>query len=488
MPYGFLATLFKHRGIALSVLLAWLVAGTGYVLLKTPEYESVAQLIVRFGDRSIPDVDRSQVTELTPSDRREIVLAHAAMLGSHDLAERTVKSFGIATLYPDIAANPPSRWSPLNEAVKQFGNRLNVDVGTQDNVITVSFLHPDKVLATKVVKKLIDLYIAGESSIYQNPQQSFLKSEVKQAGDRLATAQAALEKFKDQWRVTDYDQETADLLKQRGDVDINLRTAQASLALAQNRAQDLARQMRKVPAIQAEPASGEKYRALDDAKTQLGALRLKRSQMLATYAPTSPAMTTIDAGIAAAQEQVQAREGELAARSSSTPNTVYQSLQTDFLRNAADAQSNSGPVKVLTDQLAAVDQRLHDLQQNRGSFDNLTRARQIAEDTYKSLSQRYEDARVKSNLNEQGISPASIISQPTIPYRPARPQKLIILAACLFCGMILGVGAALLKEAFNNRFSTAEQVAVFLDIPVIASFERDQRHVESALLGYGSPS
>jgi uncharacterized protein involved in exopolysaccharide biosynthesis len=482
MLYGFLAAMFKHRRVALAMLMVWLLAGAGYVLLKTPEYESVAKLVVRFGDRSIPDVDRSQVTELTQDDRREIVLAHATMLTSHDLAERTVKSFGIATLYPDIAENPSSGGTPADEAVKQFSDHLAVDVGMQDNVITVSFMHPDKMLAARVVKKLIDLYIAGESAVYQNPQQSFLRSEVKQAGDRLATAQAALEKFKDQWRITDYDQETADLLKQRGDVDINLRTAQASLALAQNRAQDLARQMRKVPTSQAEPASGEKYRALDDAKTQLGALRLKRSQMLATYAPTSPAMTTVDAGIAAAQEQVQSREGELAARSSSTPNTVYQSLQTDFLRNAADAQSNSGPVKVLTEQLAAIDQRLHDLQQNRGAFDNLTRARQIAEDTYKSLSLRYEDARVKSNLNEQGISPASVISQPTIPYRPARPRKLIILAACLFCGMVFGIGAALWKETFNNRFSTAEQVAVFLDMPVIGSFERDQRHVRSPLL------
>ena len=487
MPYGFLATLFKHRGAVLAMLLAWVTIGAAYVLLKTPEYESSAKLVVRFGDRSIPDVNRAPVTEMTPADRREIVLSHATLLGSHDLAERSVKSIGIAALYPDIASHPPSRWTAMDEAVKRFRSHLNVDVGTQDNIITISFLHPDKALAPRVVKKLIDLYIAGESSIYQNPQQPFLKNEVKLAGDRLSAAQDALEKFKGQWHITDYDQETTDLLKQRGDVDINLRAAQASLALAQNRAQDLAHQMRKVPSSQAEPASGEKYRALDDAKTQLGALRLKRSQMLATYAPGSVALATVDAGIAAAEEQVRAREGELAARNSATPNTVYQSLQTDYLRNAADAKSNTGPVKVLTDQIAAVDQRLRDLQQNRGLYDNLMRNRQIAEDTYKSLSQKYEDARIKSSLNEQGISPASIISQPIIPYRPARPQKMIILAACLLCGIIMGIATALLREAMSNRFSTAEQVAVFLDIPVIASFERDQRHVESALLGYGSP-
>ena len=485
MPYGFLTILFKHRAAALRIFLAVVLLGTGYIIFKTPEYESTAKLVVRFGDRSIPDVDRSQVTEMTPADRREIVLAHAAILGSHDLAQATIRSFGIKTVYPDIAADPPARWSAMDEAVKRFLNHLTVDVGTQDNIITVSLLHPDKALAPALVHRLIELYVKHESAVYQDPEQKFLDNEVKQAGGRLAVAQNELDRFKNQWHITDYDQETADLLKQRGDVDINLRAAQANLVLAQVRAQDMAHMMRGIPASQPEPASGEKYRALDDAKTQLGALRLKQSQMLATYKPGSPALATLNAGIAAAQSQVNARQAELAARSSAVPNVVFQNLQTDYLRNAADAKGNAGPVKVLTDQLAAIDQRLQDLRQNRGSFDDLTRKRQIAEETFRSLSQQAEEARVKNNLNQQGISPASVISKPTVPYRAARPRKFIILAACFFCGLILAIGGALLLEAVNTRFSTAEQVAVFLDLPVIASFERNRRHVESNLVGFG---
>lgn len=488
MSPGFLVAIFRHRAAALGVLLAFLVAGLGYVLIKTPEYESTAQLVVRFGDRSIPDISRSQATELTPADRREIVLTHAAMLQSPDLAGATVKSIGLARLYPDIAENPPRRWTAMDEAEKQFGQHLSVDVGTQDNIITLSFRHPNKALAQQVLNRLIALYVARQTAVYQNPEQSFLGQEVAQAGSRLSAAQNKLEQFKSQWRITDYDQETTDLLKQRGDVDINLRAAEAQLALAQSRSQDMAKLMRTVPASQASAASGEKYRALDDAKTQLDALRLKQRQMLATYSPGSPAMTTLNAGIVEAEKQVDARQAELAARQSATPNVVFQSLQTDYLRNSADARSNTGPVKILTDQLAGIDQRLHDLQQNRGVFDNLTRARQIAEDTYRSLSQRFEDARVKANLNQQGISPAAVISQPTLPYRPAKPRKLIILAACLFCGLILAVATALVMEAFSSRFSTAEQVAVFLDIPVIATIERDQRHVVSGLLTYGGAS
>jgi len=56
---------------------ATVFAGLAYLLIATPKYQSEAQLIVRFGDRSIPELSRSPVTEMSQSDRHEIVEAHA---------------------------------------------------------------------------------------------------------------------------------------------------------------------------------------------------------------------------------------------------------------------------------------------------------------------------------------------------------------------------------------------------------------------------
>ncbi len=485
MPYGILTVLFKHKRAVFGIFFAVVLGGISYLFIAQPKYESVAQLIVRFGDRSIPTVDRVPTVEMTPSDRRETVLAHAAILGSHDLAETTIESFGLDTVYPDIVDDPPTRWTPMDEAVKTFLNNLSVDVGTQDNVISVTLLHPDKVLAPKLVQKLIDLYVAHQTAVYQDPQRDFLSTEVKDAGTRLAKAQAVLEKFKGQWRITDYDKEVEDLLKQRGDVDTSLRTAEANLNQAQQRQQELEQQIRKIPENIPEQASSEKYRSLDEAESRLADLNSKKSQMLATYNENSPALSSLKAGIATAEAEVTARKTALKGRSTSNVNSVYQTLQTDLLRTAADARSNAEPVRVLTGQLAAIDRRLGDLQQNRGTFNDLTREHQIAEDTYRSLSTKYEDARVKESLNQQRISPATVISKPTLPYRTARPRKLITVLACLFAGMILAVGGALVREALDDRFTTAEQVAFILDLPVLASFERRPRRTAQILLAHG---
>jgi succinoglycan biosynthesis transport protein ExoP len=485
MPLGLLTILFKHRRAVLTVFLTVVLSAVAYLLIATPKYESMAELIVRFGDRSIPEVNRTPQTELTPSDRHEIVLAHAAMLSSHDLAEQTINAIGLDKVYPDVVDDPPTRWSPMDEGIKRFLDKLSVDVGTQDNIITVSYLHPDKKLSHDIVQKLIDLYISQQTRIYQNPQSDFISGEVKAAGDRLAKAQSTLEAFKNQWQITDYDQEVQDLLKQRGDVDTALRGAQANLGQAQHRQKEITALIKNVPATQPETAGGEKYRSVDDAESRLADLKAKQSQMLATYSSNSTALSSLNEQIRTAEAEAKSRRSEVNSRNSSNPNVVYQTLQTDLLRTSADAESNAEPVRVLMDQMQTITQRLSDLQHNRGKFDDLLREHQIAEDAYRSLSNQFEDARVKDSLNKQRISPAALLSQPTYPYKTARPRKLITIVAALVGGMILAVGTALFLEAKDDRFTSAEQVAYLLELPVLASLERPQRPIVRGLLTYG---
>lgn len=485
LPHGVLITICKRWRLFMAVFLGTLLIGVGYLTFATKKYESVAELVVTFGRWSAPEVERGPATELTPSDRREIVLAHAAILHSHDLARATINAFGVQTVYPDIAEDPPSQGTPLDAAVNRLLDNLAAEVGNQDNIITLSLRHPDKEMVPKLVRKLIDLYVGRQTQIYHNPHEGFLASEVREAGSQLAEAQTTLEKFKDQWRISSYDREVEDLLAQRGELDTSLHAARAALAQAQERKRGLEQLMKKVPEKVPETANGEKYRALDEAQSRLLELKMKRSQMVATYNPDGPAMAALKAGIATAEKEVAARRAELERRSATTTNSVYQTLQTDYLRASADAEANAQPVAILGGQIAALDQRLAELRSNRGKFDDLVREYQIKEEAYRSLSMQHANARVKGNLNDERISPAAVISEPTQPYRTVRPRTLITLLACMVGGAILATIAVLMREARDDRFTTAEQVVYLLDLPVLASFERQPHRPPLQLLALG---
>lgn len=469
-PAAVLTALFKRKLALLSVFVLVVGAGVGYLMLATPKYQSVAELIVRFGERSIPSLARTPATELTPSDRREIVLANSQLMQSHDLVRATIESIGVARLYPDIMASPPEAWSVMDEAVRTLKANLSVEVGLQNNVITLSVLHPDPKLATQVVRTMIDKYIARESEVYRDPQVSFQRDGLVQAEQRLAAAQNGLEAFKAEHRITDFDQEVIDLLKRRGDVDASLRAAQATLSQAEQRRLDLKTLMAGVPERVPGTPSGEKYRSVDEAQARLADLRSKQSQMLATYSDTSPALEQLRSGIANAERDLRGRQSDVGGRSAALANPVFQTLQTDFFRATADAQSGMGPVRIYTEQLAGVDARLRELQGARGGLTDGLRQVQVADDSYRTLHKQFESAQVKEQLNSQRISSAAVLSQPTEPYRVARPRKLVTLAASLAAGFILAIGTALLLEARDDRFTTPDQLAAALDVPVLATF------------------
>lgn len=469
MPANLIAILIRHFAAMVVVFLSVVMLGVIYLATSTPKYESTAQMIIRFGDRSIPDIDRSPVTEVTPADRREIVLSNAALLESPDLIEEVVTAVGIENLYPDIAEKPPARWSPMNEAAQRFAGSLWVGVGTQNNVITVSFLHTNAAVAQTVLQNLIDLYVTRQTTVYHSSHSDFLKEEVSTAAQRLEGAQSALGVFKEKLGISDYGQEVTELLKQRGEINSSLHAAQAAFDQSKQRRDQLSALIKSLPATQPGAAGGELYRSLDEAQSRLAELTTKRSQMLATYTPGSPALASLDASIAAAQAEVEKRRDEVNQRSSTNVNTVYQAVQTDYLRTVADAESSAEPVRVLTGQLSAVDERLSALEKARGTFLDLSREERLADETYRSLLTRYEDARIKDNINQQRISAATVISQPSLPYRPSRPRKTLTLLACMFAGGILAIGAAFMIQAWRNDFMTPEQVTAFLGLPVLAS-------------------
>lgn len=486
-PYGSMSVLFRRWRLFFAIFALILTAEAGYLLFTVPKYESAAELVVTFGQRTTPEVDRTATIQLTPSDRHEIVLSHAAILESVDLAQATIEAFGLATVYPDIAEDPPSQGTPMDAAVKQFRKDLWVSVGSQDNIISVSILHPDIQLAPRLVAKLIELYIARQTHLYRNSHPTFVATQVEKAHADVDAAQASLERFKSRWRISDYDQEVQSLLRQRGDVDSSLNTAKANRDQAVLRQRELQHSLDHIPRILPESANSEKYRALDEAQSRLDTLRSKQSQMLATYRANGPAMASLNAGVERAEADVEARRAELKTRSISTPNVVHQTLQTDYLRTSAEAQSAEKPVQVLSAQLAAIDERLKVLQTNHGQYSDLLRKNQIADETYHTLSIQFADAQLKDQLNRDRISPAVVISEPTHPYKAVRPRKLVSLLASLIGGVILAYGAVLLREATDDRFATAEQVAALLDIPVLASFPHQPHHIPLEYLGFGDP-
>lgn len=467
---------FLRRKVLFVVVFSMVcLAGGAYLLVKQPLYQSSASLVLHFDNQAVPNIDRAMnpSQQQGSNEHREILYSDADILRSPDLIKSTIDTIGLVRLYPRIATTANTDPRKLELAVQAFSSNFVVDVGVQSDVINLSFLHPDPTVTRDAVQQMLNQFFAQEAAVYANPQLQFAEDEAKNSRDKLTAAQNALADFKANHQIADLQQQIAHLLASRTDEQSRLAAAHARVLEAEQRQQALKELLDSVPVNVSSSAPGEQYRAADEAEAHLDQLRAKRHELASNYLPGSDVFKQIDAQIASLSGAVKLRTGEARSRTATQPNPVNQAIRTDYLRAAAEATSAREPEQVLTQELAQINTRMTELESQRNQYDDLTRAVQIQNDTYRTMAIRYETARVEANRNAQKISAAVVIAAPAVPHTPARPRRKLVALATAMAGFMLAIGSVLAIEGFDDRIRTPRDVTRLLRVPVLATFVRD---------------
>lgn len=465
----------RRKGLFFMVFAIVCLVGGAYLLLTPPLYLSTATLVLHFDNKLTPDIDRTQTTNQMQgsNEHREILYSDADMLKSPDLANQVIGAIGLDKLYPKLAAKKEVDARKQDDALKAYNSNLVVDVGVQSDVLNLSFLNTDPTVARNALQRLLDGFFAQEADVWSNPQLKFAEDEADGAKAKLAAAQQALADFKSQHAIADLQQQVRELLRQQTDVGSRMNIAQGRVLEAEQRQGALKDLLDSVPQNVTSTAQGGTYQAVDQAEAQLDTLKAKRSQMLSTYRSDSPIFQQLNAQINSLQRAAGARTAEARSRSATQPNPVYESIKTDYIRASAEATSAREPQRVLAQQLKQINDRIADLEAQQGRYDDLTRAVQIQNDTYRTLAIRYETARDEANRNAQKISAAAVITAPTLSTTPARPRRKLVAGATLLIALLAGAASVLLIEAIDDRIRTPRDVAHILQLPVLATFEGD---------------
>jgi uncharacterized protein involved in exopolysaccharide biosynthesis len=466
---------FRRKRLFAFTVLAVCAAGAGYLVLVTPQYRSEAAVVVRFDDKSIPESNLakdSSATVTAQNERHETVLAHADILTSPDLARAVIEKVGIQNAYADVVADPPSWGTPMDEALRLFGKKLVADPEQQGNVIHVSFDHPDPQMARTILQDLIDGYMHREADIFSHPDVDFQKVQVAETAARLQQAQAELRGYKAENGINSFDEQITALITQRTDTNEALQSASVTLIQATQRRDELQRLIRDVPASLSNSAGGEKYRSLDDAQTALSGLQIKQQEMLATWRADSPVMNQLRAQIGSATANLKVRREDVGRRDATSPNLVFQNVQTDLIRATAEAQAGAHSVETLKAQVQALDQRLDKLEAARTGLLERTRGVELADAAFRAISLHFEDARIADSRLNDRISRGAIVSQPSLPYKPAKPRYILMSVAFAVASLMVATGMVVLVELLDDRFTDPAQITRMLGIRVLATLDK----------------
>lgn len=485
-----LVVLFKHKFMILGVFLVMVVGTTIINLSMTPIYQAEASLLLKFGREY---VYRPEVGESRPPVQllqQELVNSETQILSSRALARRVVQEVGVETIYPGIGTPPPlfsisglraalrdalagdqSRASEdsVEEAVIRFGNNLEVWDVNKSSVVGLSFDHPYPEIAALAVNTLIEMFKSKRLEIFRGPQSEILESRLVQYKAQLRDAKERFEGFRQEHGVFAFGQQRSLLLEKLAVLDTELRKTENGIEEEAERLASLEGQKARLQENIPLRAEDGQYPVVDDAKSQLLALKLKEQQLLTRYHEDSMFVQDVREEIKLVERFLESVERDVATRVSKGRNPVREELELDIIRAQAAYTGLIARNGAIQGQIVHLSDELRQLDLRENELDEIERGVRHHAKNYEMTLAKVEEAHISEELDRLKIVNISIIEAATKPMRPVRPRKVVNIALAAVFGLAAGIAIAFAAEFFRGGFITPVSAERSLGLRVLTS-------------------
>ncbi len=466
-----LTLLFKHRSKILWTFLGIVFSVTGWTFATAPTYEAESTLMVKMGREHVyrPEIGTSSVNPTITFDQERIMESEIQIMTSRNLVQRVVERFGVNILYPDLAVNPPRNLTPLEASIGEMRENLYAQIVPDSNVIRVAFRHEDAELSAKAVKFLVEFLLEKHLEMFSNPQGSFLEKQVIVYEQQLNDSKTHLQEFKHKHGLSSLIEEQKLLLEQRRDLDESVKKVHAQ---RQGLVSQLAAQEAQIDqvsdSIPLASVSG-RQKVIDDAKSNLLALHLKKEKLSTRFKDRSRTIRDIISEIETVKKFIREQAIHLPDMVTMGKNPVYQELEMEIHKSRSLLGS-------LETQISESQQQLHQLDQNLVNLDELEKELKTLDlkvesdqNNYRMYLTKVEEARVSEQMDQLKMANIRVIQDAIVPAKPIKPKKALSIGLGIIVGAITALLFALASEFLQGGYSRPEYVARDLGLPVLTS-------------------
>ena len=478
-----LSIIFKHKyKIGAIFIVALILAPLAYFLAArflTPLYEAKSVVLVKSGrEYSDPELG----TNKTPISfgRGEIFSTERMILRNRDLKERIISTVGLAKIFPDIAAHPPSNMPALEAAIISFDKKLTINDVRNSNFIEVSFFNEDRDIAAQVVNLLVSYYVEKRREVLSDPKSMFfLEKKLAEYRQKLRESEESLETFRRTFGFYSFDKQMDFLLQRRAQVADALSAAQdESKALKESFA--ALKNLKLTPEVNYASTIDEGALAVTDSdelkqlKAALVPLLQKEQELLGKYTEHSQFVINVRNEIQSIRDRMKKEEARLRSPKRGpveTPNLALQDLEQEKNMAATSLSAAEEKIAGLKEELTNCQKQINELGSQEKRLNELNREREHNEQYYKIYFGKVEESRISEDIGRQDL-PSVTVVQPATP--PAEPVKknfglLQYFAFAGILGLVAGVALAYLLEFISQGIRNAEDVWAHLGVPLLVA-------------------
>ena len=166
----------------------------------------------------------------------------------------------------------------------------------------------------------------------------------------------------------------------------------------------------------------------------------------------------------------KANPPNVAGSETATLNPIYQQIKEDLARTDAEIESLRARSSELVRQQQMAKNVLGGMPKEQEEWTKLQRDRNVYQHIYDDLLNKLETARVSKDLEltDKGTS-FRIVDAAILPTYPIKPNRIMLLLAGIFMGIVAGVGTVIGLDYLNPAFKDEEAVEGALRLPVLVS-------------------
>jgi polysaccharide biosynthesis transport protein len=462
-------TVVKRRSLPALLTCTGVMTGAVVYLAVAPRmFEASSRLMLDDKRVSVSELGRNitQVSGTTPGGASPLA-DQAELIKSQQVLEKAVTA---------LKTNPQTASQAEKLLLKQLSRDLKVKIIPATNILELGYKGTDAVFATNLINAvastMVQENIKSMSSEATKVREFLEKSEVPNAKERLKLAEIQENKYRQTSGLVSVDEQSKSLVISLANLEDQERTLFAQLQEARTRDASL-RQVtnsNNLNSAYASVRSGQDEQTkslrakLGELQTQIVALQ----QRFTTEHPELRSLLQQRDTLRVMYQQELARVSNGNVQNNVSNDNLSQTLNSQLVTNTVEGTAIASKLQTLQSERIRLQARLAQLPIKQEPLTALTRTREEAAESFKTLQRKLEEARI---AEAQKVSNIRVIEVATIPTLPSDPKPAVILAIAGAFGILLSTGMVLLLELMDNRLHDFGE-AELLETPLLGILPR----------------
>jgi uncharacterized protein involved in exopolysaccharide biosynthesis len=466
------SVLFRQRWVMLAAFIV-VVSAVALSGLWVPKYEAEMKILVQRQRSDTMVTASANAPEQFNGDQvsEEDLNSEVELLNSNDLLRQVVVGAGLASK-PSSPSDQSSE-TKIAVAVRKLSKDLQIEAVRKANVISVHYAARDPQMAARVLKALAAAYTEKHLEVHRpSGEFKFFSQQAEQYKQGMEQAQERLTEFTKNTGIVSAGIERDAALRQADNFDSTASQAQSQVVETQRRIAALQGLLQSVqPRMTTAVRTSDNPQLLEQLKSTLLNLELKRTDLLTKYNPSYPLVQGVDQQIAKARSSITAEESMPLRDETTDQNPNYEWIRSEL--NKAQADLSGLKARAATSASVAAQYRATARRYDQAGViqQNLLQAAKTQEDDYLLYVHKREEARISNALDERGILNVALAEEPVVPALPKRSPAGVALLTLLL-SVTVSFSAAFTVDLLDPTFRTPDELAGYLDKPVLAALPK----------------